>query len=414
MSIFRKRKFSIITLSVLVIIMLIGISNGNGETINNLQSNPDTYLRIRFNIEKKNDSVPLQKLQAIFLKNNIRPLRIWIVIDDQTTAMFTIRKNWNMRNLNKNITTIILNNYKNKLLSAEKRQKSVATLKDIAEYKKIIKDLLVGGPIRITGIDFIDYAVDYKNVFSNSGMRFTETEMSCRDRIPSPELQWTLLHTKNTTVKPAFLSNPMYNQHEYPDDTTWLPNYISATVRTLQDSEETRYICQNAKWYSTARLSYFKNGYNYDNESHDPAYEQDSVFWPDSYGHYYVADARFWSTSMIEDYFTNFPDPYVDTRFLDQGDINLSIGCGSPQNFNVNTLYYYDLYVKRGESESGNTFSIQEQPGYHYMKGPNRWTIKAAKTRIQHLTDCDFSSPWKLYIPNYYNWNPCTNPYNTN
>ena len=381
----KKRIISII----LIVAVLAGFAffaknNAVAET-NNTNPYQLVYNRVSFNVNSKDETVPLAKIQQSLIKRQLRPLRVWVLINGDITAMFAVQKNWNLTNLDKIIAANILSNYKNKVISIKKEPSPDA--KNLQEAKEIVKAFSNKPTVQITALDF-PYNPSLKMLFKTSGTNFTVSEIPYSSIIPSPELQWDLLHQK-IEMQPSHTLP--YDPHSYPDDSTWLPNYVSTDIRTLSDADETRYIDQETEWYSNSRLSYFSSFWA-------SAYEQDTVFWRENNNtNCYVLHTSPEDTSMVESWVSNFPDPYLDSRYKDPTDhLTLTVGCAGGTSLQANERYYYTIYAKKGNVSSGYELQTDEQPCYYkYPLLPYRLGIFGLKTYVE----CQY-----LYVPNTYTW----------
>ncbi len=346
------------------------------------------YTRVCFNVNSKAETVPLTTVQRFICEKRMRPIRIWTLINGDTTAMFTVQKQWNLSNLNKIIAANILDNYKNSLIKDEKNPK--INTKKLKEDKEIINTFSKKPVVGITALDF-PYNIHLKKLFKTSNMDFAVYEMSYGNILPSPQFQWDMLHPENNMQS----SNTISTQNP-PDDSTWLPNYVSTDIRTLNDAEQTRYINQEAEWYDCLRLSYFWNGYEDNHQNHyATAYEQDTVFYKENNRCYVYAPLQF--LNPVESWYSNFPDPYLDTRLGDIGDyINLTIGSSKGKELEISTLYYYTMYVKKGNKNLGYELKTYEEPCYYkYPKLKPRFGIFGLKSHVE----CN-----RWYVPASYGW----------
>jgi len=380
----KKRIISIILIvAVLAAFAFFAKNNAVAETKN---TNPYqlVYNRVSFNINSKDETVPLAKIQQSLIKRQLRPLRVWVLINGDTTAMFAVQKNWNLSNLDKIIAANILSNYKNKVISIKKE--SSPDVKNLQEAKEIVKAFSNKPTVQITALDF-PYNPSLKMLFKTSGINFTVSEIPYGNIIPSPELQWDLLH-KKAEMQPSHTLS--YDPHSYPDDSTWLPNYVSTDIRTLMDADETRYIDQETEWYSNSRLSYFVSTWN-------STYEQDTVFWRNGNDCYVLyTSPKYGDTSMVESWYSNFPSAYLDSRLEDGTDhLTLTVGCAGGTRLQANKRYYYTIYAKKGNVSSGYELETDEQPGECMNNLPYPLSVFPLKTYVE----CQY---W--YVPNSYTW----------
>ncbi len=372
----RNKKAISIGLIIAFLAMFAFFSKNNAvaET-NNINPYQSMYSRVRFNINSKNETITLTKIQQFLIKKQLRPIRIWVLIDNNVTAMFTVQKDWNLSNLDKIIAENILSNYKTRLINDEKTHPEDAKI--LIKDKEIVKTFSNNPDIQITALDF-SYNLSLKSLFRTSGINFAVSEMFYDNIVPSPQLQWDLLHQKTETQPSNTLS---YDPYQYPDDSTWLPNYVSTDIRTLRDANETRYIDRETEWFSTSRLSYFHSFW------WASAYEQDTVFWRENNNtDCYVLYTAPPDTSMVLSWYSNFPDPYLDSR-LDDGDdhLTLTIGCAKDASLQANERYYYTIYAKKGNVSSGYELQTDEQPcEYRYPGLSYSLGIFALKTHLEY------------------------------
>ncbi len=362
-------------------------------------SEPVYYNRINFNVKSKTGTMPLSYVKDFLVFNNIVPLRVWILIDNDITAMFTYQKDWNLKTFDRNIRKDIMKNYALRLkYDSDSLKKNLNNRKLYASYEKLVKQderILknISNPsceIKVLAVDTKMPNLTKKSLISVPFIKeasFNICQIPYSEIIPSPQMQrGTEISGKSITSSSAYLKDP-----PPPPDSEWLPNYVATDVRTLRDSQQTRYINQQAEWYSNNRMTYYHT-YTYS------AYEQDTVFWrEDNNTRCYVLYTDPPDTSMVLQWYSNFPDPYLDSRYKDTTDhITLTIGCSTAGNMDAGTQYYYTMYVKKGNVNSGHELETDEQPCYYrYPFFSARLGIFPLETHI----DC-----FKSLIPNFYTW----------
>ena len=386
-SMHNKKAVSMILIVALLATFAFFAKNNVAAETNNINPYQSMYSRVRFNINSKNETVTLTKIQRFLIKKQLHPIRIWVLINSDVTAMFTVQKDWDLPNLGKIISANILSNYKNAVISDEK--KSPINTKQLEKDKMIVKTFSSNPGIQITALDF-PYGLSFKPLFKTSGVNFAVSDMFYNNKIFSPQLQWDLLHQK-TESQPSYA--PSYGPHQYPDDSTWLPNYVSTDIRTLRDAGESRYINQETEWYSNSNLSYFHGNYN------NATYEQDTVFWRENNDtDCYVLWTPNLDPSNVLSWYSNFPDSYLDSRCKDSSDaLNLTVGCTRGIDLQPNTLYYYTVYAKKGNVSFGYELQTDEQPGYYEYS----WVDPSLDT-FSLKTHVEYPDP--AYVPGFYTW----------
>ncbi len=414
-----------IAISIAIIISLISLSipmsiNTSYNAMAISQSN-NSYIRINFNVKSKTETVPLTYVKDFLILNNIKPVRVWVLIDDDITAMFNVDNSWDLNNLDKVIISKTLRMYNvrkasdlnelsNILHSSKKpcKQLVISYEKAIGIDSKIIGEFSASNPtVMVMAIDF-PYSDRARFVFSNkTSILPYEYKVSCKifnGILFSPQLQWDVEYEKIAmpikNEQSAYMLS--YDSNEYPGDDTWLPNHVVTLVKTLSNSEHTRFIEQKTEWHDNQRISFFKNHWN-------SAYEQTSEFY-ESNGECYVKFEQNNSIDMIESWVSNYPDPFVESRIGDISYIeNLTIGCAQGTKLDTNNLYYYSLFVKPGNIDTGDDLQVDEKPchvrlyTHNYHQG---LYVYHYKIRTQRLYDCCQNSPVVLYVPSVYTWSP--------
>ncbi len=406
----------IITLFICLILIAISVASvSNGSTYRaNAFSHSSSYTRINFNISSITETLPLSSVRHLLAVNNLKPIRIWVLIDDDITAMFTFQKNWNINDIDKIISKQILTNYKvkfrndvsnlNKITLSKKNASVVKSYENlINQDKRIVKSFSKNAQVKVLAVDLSEPHIKkakLKVPMQIKQNRFSVSFIPVSNIIPSPQMQYSSKSTNDS----EFLSDNTYNSPPPPDDSTWLPNYVSTDIRTLQDYGQTRYINQQVEWFDLYRLSYFWNGYDYEDKHYATAYEQDTIFWRENYnasndtGNSYILYTDPPDTSMINSWYSNLPGPYLDSRLFDKHSlINIGIGCSRGKDLEISQLYYYTMYVKKGNVNSGYELQTEEQPCYY------KYSHLTPRLGIFNLTshvDC-----YKWYVPGFYQWN---------
>ncbi len=362
-------------------------------------SEPTYYSRINFNVKSETGTMPLSYVKDFLTLNNIVPLRVWIFIDNNITAMFTYQEDWSLKTFDQNIRKDIIENYALRLkCDSDSLKKNLNNKELYASYEKLVKQderilKSISNPsyeIRVLAVDTRTPNLAERSLKSVPLVKetsFNLSEIPYSEIIPSPQMQWNAA----TSGKGISSSSPSLKDPPPPPNSEWLPNYVATDVRTLRDSQQTRYIDQQAEWYTNNRMTYYHT-HTYS------AYEQDTVFWRENNNtECYVFYADPPDTSMVLKWYSNFPDPYLDSRYKDTTDhITLTIGCSTAENMDAGTQYYYTMYVKKGNVDSGYELETDEQPCYY------RFTFLPARLGIFALET--YADCFKSFIPNSYTW----------
>ena len=134
----------IITLFICLILLagsLIGVSNSSTYRASAFSHN-NSYARINFNINSITETLPISSVRRLLTVNNLKPIRIWVLIDDDITAMFTFQKNWNINDIDRIISKQILTNYKAKLRNDISNLNKITLNKNNASVVKSYENLI--------------------------------------------------------------------------------------------------------------------------------------------------------------------------------------------------------------------------------------------------------------------------------